>query len=117
MAVVRQEGGIPIDHTKKDFVAEVRRLSGNGVDAVLDPIGGVNLSRSYKALNAKSTLVLFGASSSLEGNGNPTISLLKTLVRFVSLKLRLNGRHVVTSQKLSTGWMPVISATSCYYVR
>lgn len=97
MAVVRQQGGIPIDYTKTDFVAEVRRLTGKGVDAVLDPIGGANLSRSYKALNDRGTLVMFGASSSVAGSGNPTVGLIATLVRLMSLKLRLNAKRVVTS--------------------
>lgn len=97
MAFVEQEGGIPIDYTRTDFVTEVQRLTGQGVDAVLDPIGGANLSRSYKALNDRGTLVLFGASSSVAGSENPTSSLLKTLARFIGLKLRLNAKHVVAS--------------------
>ena len=97
MAVVEQQGGIPIDYTRTDFVAEIRRLTGNGVDAVLDPIGGNNLSRSYDALNERGTLVLFGVSSSLNGNGNPTLKTLKTMGRWLLLKLRFNARRVVTS--------------------
>lgn len=97
MAFVEQQDGIPIDYTRTDFVAEIRRLTGNGVDAVLDPIGGANLSRSYDALNDRGTLVLFGVSSSLEGGGNPTLKTLKTMLRWLLLKLRFNNRRVVTS--------------------
>ena len=81
MAVVEQQGGIPVDYTRTDFVAEIRRLTGNGVDAVLDPIGGTNLSRSYDALNDRGALVLFGVSSSLEGGGNSTLKTIKTMLR------------------------------------
>ncbi|GAB3225038.1 medium chain dehydrogenase/reductase family protein [Spirosoma arcticum] len=96
--VVKAEGGIPIDYTRNDFVEEIRRLTdGKGVDAVLDPIGGTHLSRSYKALNPQGTLVLFGVSSSLDGRGNPTLGILKTMIRWVFLKLRLNTKQVVTS--------------------
>ena len=98
MALVRQEGGIPIDYTQTDFVAEIRRLTGDtGVDAVLDPIGGANLSRSYQALNGRGTLVLFGISSSVSGSGNSTLKIMQTMLRFLGLKLRLNARRVVTS--------------------
>ena len=97
MAVVEEQGGIPIDYTRTDFVAEIRRLTGTGVDAVLDPIGGANISRSYNALNERGTLVLFGVSSSLEGDGNPTVKTLKTMLRWLLLKLRFNARRVVTS--------------------
>ncbi|MBC8155690.1 MAG: zinc-binding dehydrogenase [Bacteroidetes bacterium] len=102
MAVVKQQGGIPVDHTRTDFVAEIRRLTGEGVDAVLDPIGGTNLSRSYDALNERGTLVLFGVSSSLEGGGNPTVKTLKTMARWLFLKLRFDARRVVTSFISST---------------
>lgn len=97
MAFVEQQGGIPIDYTRTDFVAQIRHLTGNGVDAVLDPIGGANLSRSYDALNDRGTLVLFGVSSSLEGSGNSTLKTIKTLLRWLFLKLRVNNRRVVTS--------------------
>src|SRR5262249_13885171 len=45
-AVVRELGGIPIDYKAADFVNEVHRLTGDGVDAVFDGIGGDNLWRS-----------------------------------------------------------------------
>lgn len=102
MALVEQQGGIPIDYTRTDFVAEIRRLTGNGVDAVLDPIGGANLSRSYDALNDRGTLVLFGVSSSLEGGGNSTVKTFKTILRWLLLKIRFNNRRVVASF-ISTG--------------
>lgn len=97
MAIVNEQGGIPIDYTRTDFVTEVRRLTTTGVDAVLDPIGGPNLSRSYNVLNERGTLVLFGVSSSLEGMGNSTLKTLKTMLRWLFLKLRPNNRRVVTS--------------------
>ena len=40
--VVRELGGIPIDYKKADFVKEIHRLTGDGVDAVFDGIGGDN---------------------------------------------------------------------------
>ncbi len=43
-------GGIPIDYQDQDFVAEIRRRSGEGVDAVFDPIGGAHLWYSRQAL-------------------------------------------------------------------
>lgn len=95
--LVRQEGGIPIDYKQTDFVQEIKRLTHTGVDAVLDPIGGPHLSRSYEALNDRGTLVLFGVSSSLEGGGNPMSKTIQTLLRWLWLKLRLNHRRVVTS--------------------
>jgi NADPH:quinone reductase len=48
--VVRELGGIPIDYKNADFVKEIHRLTGDGVDAVFDGIGGSNLWRSRDAL-------------------------------------------------------------------
>ena len=53
-AVVRELGSIPIDYKNADFVKEVHRLTGDGVDAVFDGIGGDNLWRSRDALIANS---------------------------------------------------------------
>ncbi len=97
LALVRAQGGIPIDYTKTDFVREIKRLTGTGVDAVLDPIGGPQLSRSYQALNGTGTLVMFGVSSTLQGPGNPKLKLLATLLRFGWLKMRPGRKRVVTS--------------------
>ena len=37
-AVVRVLGGIPIDYRSVDFVKEIRRFTGDGVDVVFDGI-------------------------------------------------------------------------------
>ena len=49
-ALVRELGGIPIDYKNADFVKEIHRLTGDGVDAVFDGIGGDNLWSSRDAL-------------------------------------------------------------------
>jgi NADPH2:quinone reductase len=59
-AVVAQLGGIPIDYKNADFVTEVRRLTGDGVDAVFDGIGGDNLWRSRAALREGGRVVTYG---------------------------------------------------------
>ena len=48
--VVSDLGGTPIDYRPQDFVEEVRRLTGDGVDAVFDPIGGAHMWESRGAL-------------------------------------------------------------------
>jgi len=91
--IVEKEGGIPIDYTKKDFVKEIKRLTGKGVDAVFDPISGTHLFRSDKVLNAKGTLIWFGASSTVAGEGNPILKLIKSLIPYLLLKLTPSGKH------------------------
>ena len=66
-AVVREMGGIPIDYKKADFVKEIHRLTGVGVDAVFDGIGGDNLWRSRDALCEGGCVVTYGFQSKMRG--------------------------------------------------
>jgi NADPH2:quinone reductase len=60
-------GGVPIDYQHLDFVREIHRLTGEGVDVVLDGIGGVHIWRSRRALRPGGTVVAYGLTSSLRG--------------------------------------------------
>jgi NADPH2:quinone reductase len=66
-AVVRELSGIPIDYKSVDFVNEIRRLTGDGVDAVFDGIGGDNLWRSRAALREGGRVVVYGFQAKLIG--------------------------------------------------
>ena len=65
--VVRELGGIPIDYKNADFVKEIHRLTGDGVDAVFDGIGGDNLWRSRNALREGGRVVTYGFQSKMRG--------------------------------------------------
>jgi NADPH2:quinone reductase len=58
-------GGVPIDYQHQDFVKEIHRLTGQGVDAVFDGIGGTHIWRSRKALRPGGRVVAYGLTSSL----------------------------------------------------
>ena len=66
---VSELGGVPIDYQHQDFVEEIHRLTGEGVDVVFDPIGGAHLWHSRKALRPGGTVVGYGAISSIRGEG------------------------------------------------
>jgi len=66
-AVVGELGGIPIDYKNADFVKEIHRLTGDGVDAVFDGIGGDNLWRSRDALREGGRVVTYGFQSKMRG--------------------------------------------------
>ena len=46
-----------IDYRNEDFVARVRELTGDGVDVVLDGIGGAVSLRSFRALRCGNPIV------------------------------------------------------------
>ena len=66
-ATVRELGGIPIDYQKQDYVEEILRLTGDGVDAAFDAIGGAHIWRSRKALRRGGRVVAYGLTGSLSG--------------------------------------------------
>jgi NADPH2:quinone reductase len=68
---VRSLGGVPIDYRAMDFVEEVRRLTGDGVDVVFDGIGGAHAWRSRKALRSGGKVIAYGLTSSLQGGKLP----------------------------------------------
>src|SRR5205823_2473958 len=66
-SAVADLGGIPIDYQHQDFVKEIHRLTGEGVDVVFDSIGGTHIWRSRKALRPGGRVVTYGLTSSLRG--------------------------------------------------
>jgi NADPH2:quinone reductase len=66
-AAVSELGAVPIDYKQQDFVSEIFRLTGEGVDVVFDGIGGSHIWRSRKALHPGGKVVAYGLTSSLSG--------------------------------------------------
>jgi NADPH:quinone reductase len=58
-------GGVPIDYRDQDFVTEIHRLTGDGVDVVFDGLGGTHIWRSRKALRRGGKVVAYGLTASL----------------------------------------------------
>ena len=67
--VLRAEGcAHPIDYHTTDYAAEVRRLTGGeGVDVVLDPLGGNDWRKGLKLLRSSGRLVAFGFANLASG--------------------------------------------------
>jgi NADPH:quinone reductase-like Zn-dependent oxidoreductase len=66
-AVVSELGATPIDYQNVDFVEEIHRLTGDGVDAVFDGIGGKHIWESRNALRRGGLVVAYGLTGSLKG--------------------------------------------------
>ncbi|HEX6836660.1 MAG TPA: medium chain dehydrogenase/reductase family protein [Polyangia bacterium] len=56
-------GAVPIDYRDEDFVARIAQLTGDGVDAVFDPVGGTQWRRSFDCLRTGGMLIGYGFSS------------------------------------------------------
>lgn len=66
-SAVSELGAIPIDYRHQDFVTEIHRLTGDGVDVVFDGIGGTHIWQSRKALRPGGKVVAYGLTGSLRG--------------------------------------------------
>ena len=66
---VAELGGVPIDYQHQDYVKEIHRLTGQGVDAVFDPIGGAHLWHSRAVLRPGGRVVGYGNTTALRGEG------------------------------------------------
>src|SRR5512135_2424499 len=62
-------GATPIDYQHQDFVQEIHRLTGEGVDVVFDPLGGAHLWHSRRALRPGGRVVGYGLISSIREEG------------------------------------------------
>ncbi|MCJ7661976.1 MAG: medium chain dehydrogenase/reductase family protein [Anaerolineales bacterium] len=60
-------GATPIDYRTEDFVERIRNLTDNGVDTVVDTVGGAKLLwRSYRVLRKGGRLVWLGSAATKE---------------------------------------------------
>jgi NADPH2:quinone reductase len=66
-SAVSDLGAIAIDYEHQDFVKEIQRLTGDGVDVVFDSIGGAHIWDSRKALRPGGRVVAYGLTGSLRG--------------------------------------------------
>ena len=85
-----------IDYRSGDWAAELRDITnGEGVELILDPIGGGNWKKSYQALRATGRLGMFGVSSISEcGKLFGMIKFLFSLPKFSPLSLMNKNRGV-----------------------
>jgi NADPH2:quinone reductase len=84
---------------------KIRELTGNGVDVMLDGIGGTNALRSYRALAPSGRPVMFGHDATLE-KGRRTTKSMASFYAAGSLTLAGNllpgGRRVGTYRSAIT---------------
>ena len=99
-------GATPIDYRTEDFVERIRSLTGDGVDAVFDPIGGARqLWRSYRALRKGGRLVWFGvAATSKVGMRVIPLSLLTRFLLMLVPDGRRAPMHVEKSAQKHNAW-------------
>ena len=82
-------GATPIDYAQEDWPARVLTLTGQGVDAVFDPIGGDNFKKSFRILKPRGILVAYGFYNAVMGKGG---SVPRDFVRLKLWNILPNAR-------------------------
>jgi NADPH:quinone reductase-like Zn-dependent oxidoreductase len=89
----------PIDYTREDFVGVVRRIAPDGIEMVMDPIGGKSFARSYRCLGSTGRLVIYGFSTAAGPKGKRSLlraaKALAQTPRFHPLKLMRDNTSVI----------------------
>ncbi len=93
LALIKKLGGIPIDYKNENFVKSIRKLTGDGVDAVFEGTGELGNS-SYKTLREGGRLIIYGISSMLI-NGRRNI--FKVIGTYLRLSIFL--RNIIPNRK------------------
>ncbi len=78
----------PIDYRNKDWYNQLMKLTdGQGVELIIDPLGGKESKQSYKALRATGRLGMFGVSSASRNTGWGLLNKLNLLSTVVKMPL------------------------------
>jgi len=110
LPLVSSLGGLTIDYEHQDFVEEIHRYTGDGVDAVFEGIGGTHIWLSRKALRRGGKVVAFGLTGSLN-RGRSTLSgpgrrhrfrAIAIFLRYIILSWILPGRKRVIPYSIQT---------------
>ncbi|HEV2087317.1 MAG TPA: medium chain dehydrogenase/reductase family protein [Cryptosporangiaceae bacterium] len=82
--LVAEGGAVPIDYRREDFLPRIRALTGDGVDAAFDAIGGAHFVRSYRSLSRSGHLVAYGVSRAVK---NGRRNRLTAVVSFLAVQV------------------------------
>ena len=67
LGLVSALGAVPIDYRAEKFSGRIRQLVPDGLDCVLDPVGGMHWWASYTCLRRGGILLCYGAQVNLSG--------------------------------------------------
>lgn len=110
--LVLRLGGKPIDYRRVDFVAEVLRLTGDGVDVVFDGIGGRHVWDSYHVLRPGGRVIAYGSTSFLKNGqlyqgargrvrGLPAMAAQIALSHLIPNRKRITGYSIQTLKRIN----------------
>ena len=111
-AFCRELGAVAINYKEQDFLAEVMAATdGQGVDVILDPVGGDYLARNVSALRRFGRLVNIGLLGGTKGELNMGLLLGKRLrVIGSTLRARPVAEKIAITRRFETQVWPKLIA-------
>lgn len=99
---LREKMGVKhvINYRTQDFEAEIRKVA-DGVDVIMDSVGGATFRKGYRLLNPMGRLIIFGLGSLMPSDKRP--NWLKLAVQYLALP-RLNPFHLISDNKTVAGF-------------
>lgn len=89
----------PIDYTTGDWVEEIKKVSPEGVDVVLDPLNGESSIKGFDLLKPLGRIVHYG-SASMTGESRSLTSMFKTWWKCLSM----NALEIISENKSMSGY-------------
>ncbi|CAF3346903.1 unnamed protein product [Rotaria sp. Silwood1] len=91
----------PIDYHTQDYVTEIRKISPNGVDIIMDPLNGEDSVRGYNLLKPLGRIIYFGASNvAASGENRSLLTAFKTWYKCFST----NSLSILSTNKSIAGY-------------
>lgn len=89
-----------IDYRTQDYAVEVRKIAPNGVDIVLDPLGGPDFKKGYDLLNHMGHIVSFGFANAVTGDQKSYFTMVKSWLQWKNV----NSMNMMQENKTVSGF-------------
>lgn len=89
----------PIDYTTGDYVEQIKKISPDGVDVVLDPLNGENSIKGFDLLRPLGRIVHYG-SASMTGESRSLANIFKAWWKCLSI----NSLEIISENKTISGY-------------
>ena len=115
-AAIAQLGGEPINYREQDFAEVIaQQTDGQGVDVILDIMGGSYLNNNLKALAMDGHLVMLGFLGGAKANDVDLLSILgkRAVITGSLLRARTKEEKAAIAEQLREYVWPVLAAGRC----
>ncbi|GAB4031805.1 medium chain dehydrogenase/reductase family protein [Spirosoma jeollabukense] len=94
-ATLQQQGVEPVDYRDPAWAGQIRQLAPDGVDAVLDNVGGGGLTHSFGLLKRGGVLVSYAIASVMLSNKSMLVNFIDLIAELTWWNLLPNGRRAL----------------------